>query len=168
MLPRNLRTGVIAELSRPFSIEDNQIHIGVSVGIALGPEHSINPDDLMKMSDMALYRAKELGCNCYRVFDIAMTDAMSQRHELESDLRRAIECEQLTLYYQPIVDATTRRTRAVEALIRWRHPTKGMIMPDRFHSACRGSRTNFTDWRMGALHGLRRGRDLAGRYEACG
>jgi diguanylate cyclase (GGDEF)-like protein len=123
---------IIAELCSPFCIEDNEVHIGASIGIALGPEHSINPDDLMKMSDMALYRAKESGRNCYRVFDIAMTDAMNRRHELESDLRHAIENDQLELHYQPIVDATTRRIRSAEALIRWQHPTKGMVMPDRF------------------------------------
>jgi EAL domain-containing protein (putative c-di-GMP-specific phosphodiesterase class I) len=86
----------------------------------------------MKMSDMALYEAKEAGRNRHRVFDIAMTDAMVRRHELEGDLRRAIENGQLSLQYQPIIDAATRRMCGAEALIRWRHPTKGMIAPDRF------------------------------------
>ena len=59
-----------------------------------------------------------------------MTDAMNQRHGTQSDLRHAIANDQLTLFYQPIVDASTRRIRGVEALIRWQHPTKGMILPD--------------------------------------
>jgi diguanylate cyclase (GGDEF)-like protein len=123
---------IISELCKPFTVDDNEVYIGVSVGIALGLEHATNPDELMKMSDMALYQAKEAGRNCYRVFDVAMTDAMVRRHELENDLRHALESGQLRLHYQPIVEATTRRMCGAEALIRWQHPTKGIISPDRF------------------------------------
>ncbi len=123
---------IIADLCRPFSIEDNEVHIGASIGIALAPEHGINADDIMKMSDMALYSAKENGGNCHHIFDIAMTDAMIRRHELEHDLRHAIENDQLELHFQPIINASTCRICGAEALIRWQHPTKGTIAPDRF------------------------------------
>ena len=123
---------IISELARPFRLRDNEIHIGASVGIALAPEHSSSADDLLKMADMALYSAKGSGRNCCRVFSAELTDAMSRRHELERDLRRAVEHDELILHYQPIIDAKTHKMCGAEALIRWQHPTKGMIRPDQF------------------------------------
>ena len=118
--------------AQSFNIEGNEVTIGASIGIAIAPENGTNPDSLLKMADMALYRAKSAGRNCYRFFHLDMGEAVNARHELEKELRFAIQNEQLELHYQPIIDAKTRKICGAEALIRWRHPTKGMIFPDQF------------------------------------
>ena len=119
-------------ISKPFNIEGNEVNIATSIGIALAPEHATSSESLMKMADLALYRAKAGGRNRYRVFDPEMSMAASARHELEGELRRAIQKDELELHYQPIVDTKTLSVCGAEALIRWRHPTKGMILPDQF------------------------------------
>ena len=123
---------VIQIIAEPFSIDSHEFSIGTSIGIALAPEHGTDPDLLLKMADMALYRAKFDGRNGYRFFDPEMGAAASERLTLEGDLRRAIRNNELLLLYQPIVDAKTLRICAAEALVRWRHPTRGMIYPDNF------------------------------------
>ena len=119
-------------ISEPFNIDGNQVNIATSIGIALAPEHAANSDSLMKMADLALYRAKSAGRNGYRFFDPEMSMAASARHELEIELRRAVQQDELELHYQPIVDSKTCRICGAEALIRWRHPTKGLVLPDQF------------------------------------
>ena len=123
---------IIDVISRPFNIEGNEVNIATSIGIALAPEHAASSDSLMKMADLALYRAKSAGRNGYRFFDPEMSLAASARHELESELRRAVQQDELELYYQPIIDTKTSVICGAEALIRWRHPTKGIILPDQF------------------------------------
>jgi diguanylate cyclase (GGDEF)-like protein/PAS domain S-box-containing protein len=123
---------IIEIIGKPFNIDGNEVNIGTSVGIALAPEHGTNPDSLLKMADMALYSAKSAGRNGYRFFDPDMGAAANARHALENELRRAIQQNELELHYQPIIDTKTRRICAAEALVRWRHPTKGMIFPDKF------------------------------------
>jgi diguanylate cyclase (GGDEF)-like protein len=123
---------IIEVIGKPFSIDGNEVNIGTSIGIALAPEHASSPDDLLKMADMALYRAKSAGRNSHRFFDSEMTEAAGARRAVETELRHAILNGQLTLYYQPIIDSKTSKICAVEALIRWRHPTKGVILPDQF------------------------------------
>jgi len=127
-----LANRVIEIVSRPFKIEGNEVNIATSVGIALGPEHATNSDSLMKMADLALYRAKSAGRNGYRFFDPEMSLAASARHELENELRRALQQDEFELQYQPIVDTKTLQICGAGALIRWRHPTKGTILPDQF------------------------------------
>jgi diguanylate cyclase (GGDEF)-like protein len=119
-------------LAKPFDIDGNEVIIGTSIGIVLAPEHAADPDSLLKMADMALYRAKSAGRNGYCFFDPGMIKTASARHELESELRRALQQDEFELHYQPIVDTKTRKICGAEALIRSRHPTKGMIFPDRF------------------------------------
>jgi len=119
-------------ISKPFNIEGNEVNIATSIGIALAPEHAVSSDSLMKMADLALYRAKSAGRNGYRFFDPEMSLAASARHELESELRRAVQQDELELYYQPIIDTKTSVICGAEALMRWRHPTKGIILPDQF------------------------------------
>jgi diguanylate cyclase (GGDEF)-like protein/PAS domain S-box-containing protein len=123
---------IIAVVGEPFDIDGNQVNIGTSIGIALAPEHGTNPDNLLKMADMALYGAKSAGRNGYRFFDPDMGAAADARLALENELRRALAQNELELHYQPIIDAKTRRICSAEALIRWRHPTKGLITPDHF------------------------------------
>ncbi len=123
---------IIQIIAEPFSIEGHEFNIGTSIGIALAPEQGTDPDGLLKMADMALYRAKSDGRNGYRFFDPEMGAAAGERLALESDLRRALQQDELELVYQPIVDAKTLKICAAEALLRWRHPTRGVIYPDRF------------------------------------
>ena len=123
---------IIEMFTQPFNVEGNEVNIGTSVGIALAPEHATDPDNLLKMADMALYRAKSAGRNSFRFFDPAMSEAASVRHELETELRRAIQKDELELHYQPIIDTRTRKICGAEALVRWRHPTKGIIAPNQF------------------------------------
>ncbi|WP_237180114.1 bifunctional diguanylate cyclase/phosphodiesterase [Rhodoplanes sp. Z2-YC6860] len=123
---------IIDVLSRPFIIEGQEVNIGTSIGIALAPEHAKDPDGLLKMADLALYRAKSSGRGNYCFFDAEMMQAAGARRELETELRRAIQKGELTLYYQPIVSTRTRKICAAEALIRWQHPTRGTIEPGQF------------------------------------
>ncbi|MGA7433412.1 MAG: EAL domain-containing protein [Xanthobacteraceae bacterium] len=134
--PREAASGlanrIIEALSKPFDIEGGAINIGASIGIALAPEHDTSSDNLLKMADLALYRAKSGGGSGYRFFDPEMSELASARHETEVELRRAIQHNELELHYQPIIDTKTRRICGAEALVRWRHPTKGLIFPDKF------------------------------------
>jgi len=123
---------IIDIVSAPFDIDGNEVNIGTSIGIALAPEHGTNPDNILKMADMALYSAKAAGRNGYRFFDPDMGAAADARLAMETELRRAIQQNELLLYYQPIIDTKTRRICSAEALIRWQHPTKGLITPDAF------------------------------------
>jgi len=123
---------ILDALVSPFDIDGNEVSIGTSIGIALAPEHATNHDNLLKIADLALYNAKSAGRNGYRFFGTEMGVAADARHELENDLRRAIEADELELHYQPIIDTRTRKICGAEALIRWRHSTKGMIFPDQF------------------------------------
>jgi diguanylate cyclase (GGDEF)-like protein len=127
-----LATDIISHLADPFSIHGNVVSIGASVGIALAPAHGVDADDLLKKADLALYRAKTLGRNLYAVFEPSLGEAAVERHILESELRRALGRNELEVHFQPIVDTKTLRMCGAEALIRWRHPEKGMIPPSLF------------------------------------
>ena len=123
---------IVEVFAEPFNLDGNELSIGTSIGIALAPEHGTDPDSLLKMADMALYSAKSSGRNCFRFFDPVMGVAANTRHALENDLRRAIQQNELALHYQPIIDAKSGRIGGVEALVRWRHPKRGLITPDQF------------------------------------
>jgi diguanylate cyclase (GGDEF)-like protein len=123
---------IIDNLNEPFEIEGNKLNIGTSIGIALAPEDGTDSDELMKKADMALYRAKADGRNGYAFFDPAMTAQADARHHMEKDLRRAILNKEFELHYQPVIDVRTRKIYGAEALVRWRHPQKGLISPMEF------------------------------------
>jgi diguanylate cyclase (GGDEF)-like protein/PAS domain S-box-containing protein len=129
-------TGLASELielmRKPFEIDGHQIIIGVSIGIAFAPQDGLDADHLLKCADLALYRAKVDGRGVWRVFQAEMDAAMQARRVLELDLRQALDAGQLELFYQPLIDVRTRRAAGCEALLRWRHPEKGLIPPDRF------------------------------------
>jgi predicted signal transduction protein with EAL and GGDEF domain len=106
--------------------------IGASICIALAPESGTDPEVLLRNADLALYRAKEDGRNCARVFESTMDDAARERRTLEYDLRRALARGEFELQYQPIVALERDDIVSVEALLRWRHPKRGLLSPAAF------------------------------------
>jgi diguanylate cyclase (GGDEF)-like protein len=125
---------VIEVLSAPFDVCDHQVVIGTSVGIAIGPSDGDGPDQILRNADLALYRAKGDGRGTYRFFEQEMDTQMQARRALESELRRALPAEEFELHYQPVVDLATNDISGFEALIRWRHPNRGLVAPGSFIS----------------------------------
>jgi diguanylate cyclase (GGDEF)-like protein len=119
-------------LTEPYLIEGHQIDIGASAGIALGPEDQSAAAPLLRLADIALYRAKSECKGSFRFYEAAMDAALQARRQLEIDLRRALIEEELEVHFQPINDARTGAVRSFEALARWRHPERGMISPAEF------------------------------------
>ncbi len=123
----------IAELlTEPFLLPGHRVEIGTSIGIAIAPDHGSDQEQLLKKADLALYRSKSAGRNCFTIYDEAMSAELEARNTLEGDLRDAIARCQLEVHYQPFVDALSGVRRGFEALVRWRHPTRGLIPPDQF------------------------------------
>lgn len=116
----------------PFEIDGQELHVGVSLGIAVCDESGNDPEQLLKNADIALYRAKQAGRATYRVFEARMDLELQERKALEHDLRQAMLKDQLELHYQPLIDIETKEIAAVEALIRWRHPSRGLVPPAEF------------------------------------
>ncbi|MDR3468280.1 MAG: EAL domain-containing protein [Xanthobacteraceae bacterium] len=127
-----LATRVTELLAAPFVLHHRRVEVGASIGIAMAPEHGRDPQDLLRRADVALYRSKAAGRNCFTFFNPAMAAEMEAQNTLEGDLREAIAKHQFELHYQPVYDIATNRPCGAEALLRWRHPTAGLIPPDRF------------------------------------
>jgi diguanylate cyclase (GGDEF)-like protein/PAS domain S-box-containing protein len=125
---------LIAELCAPYEIDGSFITRGASIGIALAPDDGTSSEDLLKHSDLALYRAKELGRGDYQFFEPALNAKMQKRREIEADLRQALALDQFELHYQPLVSVTAGKIKSAEALIRWRHPDRGLVPPLEFIS----------------------------------
>ena len=123
---------IIEAVSAPYDLDGTQVVIGTSVGIAIGPADGETPDQLIRNSDLALYRAKADGRGTYRFFGPEMDAQMQVRRTMEYDLRRALTAGEFVLYYQPVVNLGTDQISGVEALIRWRHPEKGLVPPNTF------------------------------------
>ncbi len=129
--------GIIAEkilrsFSRPYIIDGQEIHVTASIGISVFPTDGQDVETLIKNADSALYRAKERGGNSYQVYTPAMNQVYVERVTLAKEMRRALENEEFVLYYQPLIDIKTKQIVSVEALVRWHHPEKGLIMPSKF------------------------------------
>ena len=127
-----LTSSIIENMCKPFKLDDKTIYLSASVGISLYPNDAQDASSLLKSSDQAMYLAKKSGRNCYRYFTTSMQEEAEARHELILDLYRAIENNQFELYYQPILELDTDKVTKAEALIRWNHPSKGLIYPDSF------------------------------------
>ncbi len=123
---------VIETLSAPYAVDGHQIVIGASVGIAIAPGDGMDAELLLKNADMALYRAKSAGRGKARFFEPEMDAAMQARRLLELDMRAALKEGQFEVHYQPILDAATRAVACFEALLRWRHPKRGVLLPAEF------------------------------------
>ncbi len=125
---------IIGELARPFVIGGNEIFIGASIGIAMAPQDAVDAGELLRFSDIALYKAKNAGRNRWMFYTPEMAEQMVQRREMENSLRDALKKQQFRLVYQPRYGHNSSRIIAVEALIRWDHPELGLLMPDQFIS----------------------------------
>lgn len=125
---------VLDALSQSFAIENHTLYISASVGVSLYPADGENEETLLKNVDMAMYRAKQNGRSNFHLYTEEINTYNRERHALESALQYALSHEQLLLHYQPKVDLRTGRIVAVEALVRWNHPERGIIAPSKFIS----------------------------------
>jgi diguanylate cyclase (GGDEF)-like protein len=123
---------LLAAMREPFDLGGEEAFIGASIGISICPRDSSDREMLMRCADLALYNAKRAGRNRYAFFENALSEQVEIRRSTEEELRHAVENNGLELYYQPIVSIDGRKLLAVESLVRWRHPTKGLIPPSDF------------------------------------
>ena len=123
---------IIRTMSEPFDIDGHRAMIGASIGIAVGPGDGLSPDELLRNADLALYRAKDEGRGTFRFFEPGMDLQMQVRRIMEHDLRKALAAGELELYYQPIVNLANNEISGFEALLRWNHPTRGLVAPNAF------------------------------------
>jgi diguanylate cyclase (GGDEF)-like protein len=123
---------LIEMLSRPYEIDGQWVVVCVSIGITLAEREDMDVDELLRRADLALYAAKREGRGTWRFFANAMEFEVQARRELEMDLRHALDHDELVLYFQPQVAIADGRVRGFEALLRWNHPDRGLVMPDDF------------------------------------
>ncbi|HWM43111.1 MAG TPA: EAL domain-containing protein [Burkholderiales bacterium] len=123
---------VIEQLSLPVTVEERELVVTCSIGIAVYPDDGRTAESLIRNADAAMYHAKELGRASYQFFTEQMNQAASRRLQLENDLRRAVGKGELRVHYQPIIEAASGRIAAHEALVRWQHPKRGLVLPAEF------------------------------------
>jgi len=123
---------IIGSLSQPYTIDGQSVVIGASVGVAVAPYHGTSSEDLIRNVDLALYAAKDAGRGVHRFYAQDLHSAAEERAELEQELRDAIHTGGLSLYYQPVVYAANEKIVGFEALMRWNHPKRGFISPEKF------------------------------------
>jgi predicted signal transduction protein with EAL and GGDEF domain len=119
-------------LSEPFTVNSAEVHTSASIGISVYPGDGTDVDALVAHADEAMYFAKQRGRNSFQFFNQAMSVFSQTRLDLENDLRRALALNQMEVHYQPKSDVATGRISSVEALLRWRHPTRGLVSPAEF------------------------------------
>ncbi|PRH89662.1 GGDEF-domain containing protein [Labrys okinawensis] len=127
---------ILSAFAKPLKISGRTLTISPSIGISVFPDDGSSIDALMRHSDLALYKAKEDGRNCFRYFTKSLQERAQVRIDLESDIRRALHNQEFELFFQPRVSTKTLQIVGAEALIRWRHPLRGLIMPSEFIPLC--------------------------------
>lgn len=123
---------LLERIQTPFMLEDREVFVGLSIGIAIGDSRYRSPSDILRDADTAMYHAKSAGGGRYHVFTEDMRTDAQERLELENDLRRALQNKELVLCFQPKVRLSTGSVAGFEALVRWRHPKRGMLSPAKF------------------------------------
>jgi diguanylate cyclase (GGDEF)-like protein len=123
---------LVEVIGRPPPLENQSIHVGASVGIAIAPDHGLDADELMKCADLALYQAKAKGRGAYQLFEPEMEEEARSRHALEQDLRGALEAREFHLVFQPQMRLVSSELTGFEALLRWKHPSRGLVSPAEF------------------------------------
>ncbi|GIE94992.1 putative bifunctional diguanylate cyclase/phosphodiesterase [Paractinoplanes rishiriensis] len=126
-----LAIAILAALAEPILVDGRELHVGAAIGIAAAADAG-DTEQLQRNADLAMYRAKDAGGGGYATYHPGMHDALVQRLELAADLRLALERDELVLHYQPTVDLRTGRIIGFEALVRWHHPTRGLVPPLEF------------------------------------
>jgi diguanylate cyclase (GGDEF)-like protein/PAS domain S-box-containing protein len=125
---------MLTEVMKPHTINQRELHISASIGVSVYPDDGNDAETLIKNADTAMYQAKAKGPQSYQFFKPAMNERAVERQSIEEDLRGALERQELILHYQPKVELSTRRITGAEALIRWNHPTRGLVPPAQFIS----------------------------------
>ena len=127
-----IANSLILAIREPFELAGHQVRTTISIGIAVSPSDGANADDLVVAADLALYAAKERNRDSYEFYQASMTKELLNRRQIETDLREALERNELELYYQPIIGLSDESIVGFEALARWNHPTRGAIAPSEF------------------------------------
>lgn len=128
----DLAQRLIQSVAVPYLIDSHHIVVGASVGVTIAPADGLDVDQLLKNADMALYRAKSQGRGTFSFFEQEMDIRLQARRQLEKELRGALEASEFEVYYQPLFNIAAGRISGFEALLRWHHPTRGMVPPDEF------------------------------------
>ena len=160
--PELVAERLLAALKPPFQLgadKATRVTVTASVGIAVG--HGGSAEELLRDADIAMYRAKWDGKNRYAVFESSMQDKLQNRMELEMDLRDALANEEFFLVYQPTFNLSDMSPNGVEALIRWKHPTRGIVQPDAFIPLLEETGLDHRGRPLGDRDGLPAGRRLA-------
>jgi diguanylate cyclase (GGDEF)-like protein len=123
---------LIDAVAAPYELAGRQAVVGASIGIALAPGDGMTGDDLLRNADLAMYRAKTHGRGAFCFFEPAMDAELQENRRLELDLRRAVADGQLRVFYQPLIEVASGRVAGCEALVRWQHPTRGLVLPGQF------------------------------------
>ncbi len=123
---------ILALLQGSLQVKEHEVFVGTSIGIVIGSPHYKSPDELLQDADLAMYSAKQSGRGHYAIFDPAMRTQALQRLQIENDLRRALKQQEFVLFYQPIINLETQAIRGFEALLRWQHPSRGLLLPAAF------------------------------------
>ena len=123
---------IIDRFKEPFALQGQEVFIGTSIGICIGPLLQEGPEEILRNADAAMYHAKKRGRRPYEIFDPALHATAKKRARLEDDLRRASDLGELRVFYQPKVDLVSSKIVGLEALVRWYHPQRGLLVPDEF------------------------------------
>lgn len=128
----SLAQKIIEVLAKPIIIENNVLYVTSSIGISLYPEDGVLAQNLLKYADSAMYKAKNEGRNNFQFYSAEMTELAFERVVMEANLRTALKNEELVVYYQPQINGKTGQITGMEALVRWQHPTMGLVSPSKF------------------------------------
>ncbi len=129
---RAITERLMADLREPYTVAHHPVQSSASIGVVLWQGQGLGPQEILRNADTAMYEAKRAGRNRYVIFDDSMHDRVVHTLAVQADLRLALAGDELFLVYQPVVDLSTQRLMGVEALVRWRHPTRGLLMPAEF------------------------------------
>jgi EAL domain-containing protein (putative c-di-GMP-specific phosphodiesterase class I) len=123
---------ILESLSKAVQIEENELYISSSIGISIYPDDGLDPQSLLKFADSAMYKAKDEGRNNYQYYSSEMTELAFERIVMETAMRSGIKNEEFIVYYQPQINGLTNQLIGMEALVRWKHPTMGIVSPAKF------------------------------------